>query len=298
MITFFTTPKPFSGNLKTTQTNAISSWAALRPSCEVIIFGNEEGASELAADLGIRHVPDVERNEFGTPLISSMFKIAQETAGNKLMCYVNADIILMNDFLKAAQRIKKKDFLMIGQRWDIELEESLDFQKTGWDVDLKNRVYKEGRLHGFSGIDYFVFPRGLYKDLPPLAVGRAGWDNWLIYYTRSRKIPVIDATASIMVIHQNHGHADHKGGEQGFWKGPEALRNVQIGGGSDKAFSMEYATAFLTPAGLKPALSPRSIYFRLRAFPALHKRLRFFLVFFKFFEKRILRIKGNVNISM
>lgn len=294
MITFFTTPKPFTDNIKTAQTNALRSWAALRPSCEIIIFGNEEGAAGIASELGMHHVPDVERNEFGTPLISSMFKIAQEMAHNKLMCYVNADIILMNDFLKAAQRVGKNSFLMIGQRRDIEIKESLDFQKAGWEEDLKEKVYKEGRLHGISGIDYFIFPKGLYSNLPPLAVGRPGWDNWLIYHTRSRKIPVIDATRTVMVVHQNHGHAEHEGGEKGFWEGPEAKRNAQLAG-RDHAFTMEYATDLLTPSGLKKALSPRHIYFRLRAMPALHPRLHFFLVLFKVFEKCVLRLKGIKN---
>jgi hypothetical protein len=294
MITFFTTPKPFTGNIKTTQTNAIRSWAALRPSCEIIIFGNEEGAAEIAAELGIRHIPEVERNEFGTPFISSMFQKAQEVAGNKLMCYINADIILMSDFLKAAQQIDIRSFLMIGQRWDIELKESLDFQQAGWEQVLREKVKKEGTLHGISGIDYFVFPKGLYDNLPPLAVGRPGWDNWLIYHTRARRIPVVNATRMVTIVHQNHGHADHKGGEKGFWEGPEAKLNAKLAG-PDHAFTMEYATRLLTPTGLKKALSPRDIYFRLRAVPVIHPRLGFMLALFKTFEKCVFRLRGNKN---
>jgi hypothetical protein len=285
MITLFTTPKPFTGDIKTIQENAIRSWAALRPSCEIIIFGNEAGTAEIAEELGIRHVKDIERNEFGTPLISSMFKIAQEMAGNKLMCYINADIILMSDFLKATQRITKKAFLMIGQRRDIDITEPMDFQKANWEASLREKIDKEGKLHGISGIDYFVFPKGLYNDLPPLAVGRPGWDNWLIYHTRSRKIPVIDATRVVTIVHQNHGHSDYPGGEDKFWKGPEAKRNVQLAGGPDNAFTMDYVTVLLTPSGSKPAITPKNIYFRLRAIAVLYPRLRFLLPLFKTLEK-------------
>jgi hypothetical protein len=44
MITFFTTPKPFCGHIGVIQRNAIESWKRIRPSVEVIPFGDEEGA--------------------------------------------------------------------------------------------------------------------------------------------------------------------------------------------------------------------------------------------------------------
>jgi hypothetical protein len=201
----------------------------------------------------------------------------------------------MSDFLKATRQIKKKEFLMIGQRWDIGLKEPLDFQQSGWEDSLKNRVVKEGKLHGISGIDYFIFPKGIYTNLPPLAVGRPGWDNWLIYHTRSRKIPVIDATSAIMIVHQDHGHTDFRGGEKGFWEGPEAKLNVQLGGGPDNSFTMEYATALLTPSGLKKALTPRHIYYRLHSVLVIHKRLGFLLTVFKIFEKCFSVIKGSTG---
>ena len=249
----------------------------MQPSCEIILFGNEDGTAEIAAELGIKQVTAVERNEYGTPLISSMFKIAQEMAGNELVCYVNADIILMSDFMQAIRQVRIKPFLMVGQRRDIDLNETLDCQKADWEAKLKIRVDNEGRLHGVTGIDYFVFTKGLYNNMPPLAVGRPGWDNWLIYHTRFRKIPVIDATAMITAVHQNHGHADHPGGEKGFWEGPEAKRNVELAGGRDHAFHIGFADWTLTPRGLHRARGWRSLYYRFRALPLLHPGLRFLL---------------------
>lgn len=102
MLNIFSTPKPFKGLIKVIQTNAIRSWISLHPPCEVILFGNEEGTAEIASELGIRHIPDVERSEYGTPLISSLFRIAQSIGTHELMCYVNADIILMNDFMESS----------------------------------------------------------------------------------------------------------------------------------------------------------------------------------------------------
>lgn len=281
MLTIFSTPKPFIGNIKTIQTNAIRSWAELHPHCEIILFGDENGTAEIAAELGIKQVTAMERNEYGTPLISSMFKIAQEMADNELLCYVNADIILMSDFIPAIGQVRISPFLMVGQRWDIDLNETLDFQKADWETRLKIRVETEGMLHGVTGIDYFVFPGGLYENMPPLAVGRPGWDNWLIYHTRLRKIPVIDATAMIKAVHQNHGHADYPGGDKGFWEGPEAKRNMELAGGRDHAFHIGFADWRLTSQGLHRVRGWRSLYFRLRVLPLLHPGFRFLLPLIK-----------------
>ncbi len=62
MLTIFTVPKPFRGHIKVIQTNAIRSWLLLRPECEVILFGNDEGTAEIACELGRRHIPNIDCN--------------------------------------------------------------------------------------------------------------------------------------------------------------------------------------------------------------------------------------------
>ena len=48
MLTFFTTAKPFKGHSAIIQRNALKSWTLLDPDIEVILFGDEEGAAEVA----------------------------------------------------------------------------------------------------------------------------------------------------------------------------------------------------------------------------------------------------------
>src|SRR5438477_11746488 len=101
MLTLFSIPKPFRGHIAVIQHNAIRSWTLLRPACEVILFGDDEGVASAAADLGVRHFPEVARNEYGTPLVSDVFAQAQRHAAHDTLCYINADIIVMNDLLDA-----------------------------------------------------------------------------------------------------------------------------------------------------------------------------------------------------
>lgn len=293
MLTIFATPKSFIRDTKILQSNAIRSWTLLRPECEIILFGDDEGTAELAAELGIRHIPEVGRNEYGTPLLSSMFSIAQDVAKFELMCHVSADIILMSDFLPAVRQVPQKSFLFLGRRWDVDLSEPIDFNKPDWEAHLRDRVTKEGKLHSPTAIDYYVFPRGLYKDLPPFAVGRTSYDNWLIYMTRAMKVPIIDATPAITVTHQNHDYSHHPQGAAGVWAGPETAINFELTGGKDHLFSTEYATWKITSQGMKHALSMRNIYFRMRALPVLNPRFRFLLTLFKIFE-RLVRITRSV----
>src|SRR3989304_9704911 len=101
LITFFSAPKPFTNpHIAMIQCNAIRSWTLL-PDVEVILFGEEEGLAQSAQDLGVKHIPHVSRNMNGTPLISSMVQLARENSHGDLLCIINADMILMPDFVEA-----------------------------------------------------------------------------------------------------------------------------------------------------------------------------------------------------
>jgi len=86
MLTFFTTAKPFRGHSGIIQRNALKSWKRLHQDAEVILFGEDEGAAEVAREFGLRHEPRVGRNEFGTKRLDSMFRGAQEMARHELLC--------------------------------------------------------------------------------------------------------------------------------------------------------------------------------------------------------------------
>ncbi|MFC2010255.1 hypothetical protein ACFLVU_01755 [Chloroflexota bacterium] len=276
MLTIFTIPKPFSGHTSIIQSNAIQSWLQLRPACEIILFGDEEGTSEIASRLETRHVPSIGCNEYGTPLVSSVFSTAQEIASHEIACYVNADIIFMSDFSAAINLIDRKPFFCVGRRWDIDIKEMIDFGNTAWDEQLRSQIAKEGKLHGVSGLDYFIFPCGAYKDMPEFAVGRTAWDNWLLYKARALKLLSIDATRMITTVHQNHDYSHYSTAEDAkndLRKGIEARRNYELLGGMRYAFHIWDTTHILTPAGLKSAKSVRHLIWRILRYPEMHPNI-------------------------
>jgi hypothetical protein len=259
MLTIFTIPKAFVGRTAVLQRNAIRSWTQLGPACEVILFGNDPGVEEAARSLGVGHVPAVETNEHATPLLNSVFGIAQKVAANDLMMYVNADILFFPEMLGALSRIDLPQFLLCGRRRDLDVDKEIDFGSRTWTDDLRRQVEREGRWHGISGIDYFVFRRGLV-EMRPFAVGRPGWDNWLIFDTRRKGIPVIDASDAIEAVHQNHDFTHSTFGEKTRVGGPEYQGNIRIAGGFANALTLRDATWLLTPDGPARIPFPRAIW--------------------------------------
>lgn len=268
MITIFTIPKSFKGNVKVTQRNAIKSWLALQPKCEVILFGDDEGVAETAAELGARHIPEIEKTELGTPLLSSAIELAKRKATNQILVFINSDIILLNDFVEAVQKIKKPSFLMSGQRWDVDVNEEINFDEVNWKEKLQEKVNKDGKLHGPLGMDYCVLPRSLPDaiQMPGFAVGRAGWDNWLIYRVRSLGIPMIDATEVTTVIHQNHDYSHSPYGGKEKVRGPEVQRTLELAGGFANMCTLRDADWVLTSQGIEKPPYSRQILVKLSLF--------------------------------
>jgi hypothetical protein len=247
-LTIFGVPKAFKGLIAIIQRNAIKSWTQIRPRPEIILLGDDPGTAEIARDLGTRYIPEIRRNEFGTPLLNDIFEKAEKEASNSVLCYVNSDIILPTYFTEVVAKISFKRFLIIGQRWNLEVKTELDFGDPDWEKKLNDRLKIEAALEPVTGIDYFIYRRGCFKEMPPFVLGRTAWDNWLVFKARLSKIPVLDATQVLTVIHQNHGYGTPEQ-EKMVLRGPERERNLELAGGY--TFTINDANYVLLPEGCK-----------------------------------------------
>ena len=132
----------------------------------------------------------------------------------------------------------------------IDVDVALDFADPSCTDALEELILESGSLDAPYGSDYFVFPKGALGPLPPFAVGRPGWDNWMIYRARELRVPVVDASECVLVIHQNHSyrHVPQRSGDR--WEGPEAESNRDMVNPSALRFTLRHATWRLTTAGL------------------------------------------------
>jgi hypothetical protein len=243
VLTLFTIPKPFDGPAGDAQRNALASWKALGDDVEIVLLGDEAGVSAAAEEAGSVHVVDIARGEAGTPRLDDAFARVDELARHPLRCFLNADVVLLDDFLPTVRRVNawQPAALMVGQTVDAALDAG-STSRPDWRGVVRARALAEGIRRGQGAVDYFVFSPELYRDIPPFVVGRAGFDNWLIWHARSRGVPVVDATADVVAVHQSHDYGHLPGGKHDAYLGPEALRNLELAGGRRRLYSIADAS--------------------------------------------------------
>jgi hypothetical protein len=278
-LTLFTTCKPFEGPFALIQRNALRSWKRLDPACEVIVLGDEPGARECCEELGFRHLPVVSRNEYGTPLLNGLFAAAERVATSDILAFVNADIMLTSDLFPAVAKVgaRFRKFLLIARRWNVELEREWDFHAAEWEAELREYACARGMLESiYGGVDLFVYPRGMWRELPPLAIGRFRWDSALIGLARRLRAAVVDATEVVTSVHPIHDYSHHPQGPAGVFTGPEASRNVAVLGGEVLLFTPLNATHVLDASGIRRRVDfgPRHVLRRLAMSTMIYGPLR------------------------
>ena len=174
MLILFAVPRPFENHYAVIQRNALRSWCLLTPRPEIILLGSDYGTEEIAFEFGVRHIPNIDYSEFGTPLLDSMHRAVEQYTSNNLLCIVNADIILLDDFMDAVQSVstRNKKWIMVGQRHNLDINRDLDFGPN-WSREVKLEVESSGILGPRTGEDYIVFPKGYFLDIPPMVVGHS-----------------------------------------------------------------------------------------------------------------------------
>ena len=252
MITFFTAPKAMEGDAARLQRNAIGSWRQLA-GVQVVLVGDDAGVQELAAELGADHVAGVAANEHGTPRLDSTFAAARSVARHRLLCFANADIVMREDLLSAARTLGDRfpSFLAVGESWDAPLEEALDFA-AAWEGVVAEAL-SGARRRGAGALDFFLFTDDLFRELPPFAIGRIGFDNWLVWRAHDEGAAVVDVTGAVRPLHQRHGYGHLRGGRDATrHESPEGRRNLELAGAAGgQVFTRYDATHLLTRRGVR-----------------------------------------------
>lgn len=290
-VAFFTAPKPFTDpHISVIQRNAIQSWKALGKDVEVWLVGDEEGVEETAQELKVGYIPEVLRNNSGTPRIDSIFNLVRKHSHAEFLCYVNTDILVFPDLLQTLEEVRTRvsRFLIIGRRWDVAVTEPLDIYE-GWHGQFQTGALATSKLHRAAGSDYFLFPRSEFSDMPAFAVGRAGWDNWMIFKGRWEHLAVVDATDVVKVFHQNHDFSHFANGKIHRLQ-PESAENMQLAGGRYSMYTIHDANFHFKNGKLQRIrLNRWKLVREISIFPAvaLHCRWLAKIVYALFNPKRL-----------
>lgn len=277
-LTLFAAPKSFTGAFEAIQRRAVTSWTLLPADVEVVLVGDEPGIAEAAAELGCVHVAEVERTSEGTPIVGDVFERAQRAASHDVMCYLNADIVLAGDLPEAATALAAwgPAYMASGRRTDVDLPADMSFE-PGWRERLRDLAREHGTPATKWYMDYFVFPRQLVGEIPPFAIGRPGWDNWLLWYATTRGAEIVDATDAVLALHQTHDYSHVDGGKAKAYQGAEAARNLELMGGRRRNYNLMHARYVLTAAGeIEAAPRDYSAAVRAQRWRPWRRRLRLF----------------------
>ena len=230
MITIFTTTKPMKGQDKINQANAIGSWLVMPQGPQIIVFA-EEKERHIFEEMGATVITTHRRNERGTPFLDSMFTLAETNARYPYIVYANADIILFDDIYRAvriAVEAGHPEFLIVGQRIDIEWHSGMNFANPIWKHALRDYARRTGTLVAPTGKDYFIFAKPFMVRMANLLVGRLAWDTWLVREAHNMRLPLMDATPTIMALHVKHDYSHLAGGRTEYTMGPGCQWNHRI----------------------------------------------------------------------
>ncbi len=231
MITFLSSPKAFTGIARENQMTAIRSWQRVHPEAEIFLYGGAPGTAEAAATLGVKHVAAVDCSASGIPFFEGIARHAAAAARFSTHVYLNCDIILTDHVLDAVKNVPFPSYLMIGQRIDLgEAATRRVHQDRGASALRIAFSDPESTLHPPSGIDYFIYSRGLWDELKPVVVGRGGYDSALLAFCLRREIPVIDATLMVLAIHEHHDYGHVPGAVTEVFWGKDARENRELHG--------------------------------------------------------------------
>lgn len=252
MITFLASPKPFHGTAKEQQYRAIRSWRSTGKDVEVILYGDSAGIDEAGDDLGVRIVKRIACAASGIPYFGAIVEHAAAHARHDLQVYLNCDILLY-DTIAAIRHIPFARFLASGQR--IDLAEGV-LPATGGTAAVRGlsalAATGHAKLHPTCGMDYFAFRRGTWGRLPPIVIGRGAYDNALMAYAMRRRIPIVDATLSVLALHQFHDYSHQSGGQATVFRGDDARQNSRQAGGRHSTPTIADAAYVLRRCELVP----------------------------------------------
>ncbi|GAB1597535.1 uncharacterized protein LOC115214179, partial [Argonauta hians] len=196
----------------------------------------------------INKIPKVACNQ--VPVLKSMMlDILASFPNSDYYGYANSDILFDDSLIKTLKAIKESiptntPILIIGQRTNVNVTSLGHIEYP----NLISKIAKTGELMKGIAIDYFItnrhFPWNLVLDL---VIGRIYYDNWLVHFSIEQNVTVIDATNTLLAVHQTTSDGNNAG-----WKHLNKYCNRHIIAARGKQFKTRWGYTWCAPYYTKP----------------------------------------------
>ncbi|XP_069113653.1 uncharacterized protein [Argopecten irradians] len=215
LLTLFTS-WPTKAEKYTCHNNTLRNWAQLKPHIQPVLFTQETLLAEEATEKGWAVLP-VRKAGRGVPILKYMYKDAMERYNSTFYAFSNGDILYsqslietLQTVLKSSQIPKGKPMMIIGRRTNVPDVTSAE-AVSGDKVQKTAKV--RGKIFTVWAEDYFITSANYpWKDIPEVVIGRRAYDNWLVSNARKQKHVTIDATDTLVALHQT----TKAGNQEGF----------------------------------------------------------------------------------
>ena len=183
----------------------VRNWQSLRPYVIPVVFTNQASIADDCRRKGWDVLPVRISANGGIPVLKFMFLDAISTYNTTFYGYGNSDILFTDSLIETLAWLKMsvkldKPILIIGKRTNVNyvgVKEMVTWKK------LSAVASSRGKLFRGLAEDYFITTRFYpWKNIPEVVIGRPAFDNWLVYHTRKQNQTVIDATRTILAVHQ------------------------------------------------------------------------------------------------
>ena len=189
------------------------NWLSLQPYVIPVIFTNEPEVANACRRMGWKVFPLRIAAAGGIPVLKYMYKDVMEAFNTTFYAYSNSDILftdsLIDTLLALARFNLQAPILVIGKRTNV------DFMRKTESLTWKNLITAaktRGTLFTGYAEDYFITTRRFpWKDIAGVVIGRVAYDNWLVWYARKQNHLVVDATNTVLAIHQTTGAGNMEG---------------------------------------------------------------------------------------
>ncbi|KAJ8321514.1 hypothetical protein KUTeg_000935, partial [Tegillarca granosa] len=196
--------------------NTIKNWASFRPFIKPVLFSNDSRLIKLCRSSEWDVLPLNKVSKEGIPVLKNMFIEIISRYRSTFYGFANSDILFTSELIHTLHGVlttslfdTAKPAMFIGQRKNVE--NMCDGIGEKWKaIDFISS--KSGSLFHEAAQDYFItnkiFP---WKDIPEVVIGRIAYDNWLVIHSSQKGYQIIDATKTLLAVHQTTKYGNFEG---------------------------------------------------------------------------------------
>ena len=193
----------------------VKNWLSLRPYLIPVVFTNESTIANECRRQGFDVLPVRVTAAGGIPVLKYMYEDTMNTYSSSFYGYSNSDILFSETLIQTLSWILNTSInftnpiMIVGKRTNVsrlKLNDTLSWKKFHA-VALCRGVVFAGKAE-----DYFITSRSYpWNDIPEVVIGRPAYDNWIVYNARKNNHTLIDATKTLLAVHQTTGKGNDEG---------------------------------------------------------------------------------------